>query len=158
MPRRCHARNGGWPESSDPWLRANLVHVNHVIGPEFQAQLHKRSEVVDLPFDRLRQGRDAVDMAFEMREPMRLHVPVAAAKPDTERFRHTVLHEALELIAPAAAVLRYRAVEIAKGIADSQQMRVRAVKPHIGKPGSFGAELEAADLPRAIDANTMEYQ
>jgi hypothetical protein len=50
---------------------------NDRIRPECDAHLQEHAEIIDLPFDRLRQCRDTDNVVLEMSETPRLHVPVA---------------------------------------------------------------------------------
>src|SRR6266576_1045227 len=90
-----------------------LVATEQPVRAELDARLQENAVVVGLPVHDLRHCRDTHDMILEMSVAVRLHVPVAAAEPDAHQIIHAIGQKAVDLVAPAVAVLRHRAGEIA---------------------------------------------
>src|SRR4051794_10678027 len=119
-----------------------LMDVNDGIGSELDAHLHEHAEIVDLPFDGLRQGRNSDDVVLKMGEPVGLHMPVASADAEAHCLGHAIRDESFELKSPSLAVLGNGAGETTDEIADSQPVRVGTVEPDRRKPSGLGTEPE----------------
>src|SRR5712671_4377343 len=88
-----------------------LLTTKQPVRAELDARLQENAVVVGLPVHDLRHRGEAHHMVLEMSVAVRLHVPVAAAKPDAEEIIHAIGQKAVDLIAPPAAVLRHRTGE-----------------------------------------------